>query len=96
MLRRTLSPLVTPRRTEHTSDPMPLPHVGSEVCVIVEGRLHRARVLDVDVSESEIYVELPHLRHSLPFLDSEEGTRWARGWDEETQGALLAAWTLSQ
>ncbi len=66
---------------------------GDEITVMLDGHVRRARVRAVNGK----WVLLNVIGwgaedQMLPLAD--EGTRWAKGWDEETQGALRAAHTL--
>jgi hypothetical protein len=70
-----------------------LPALGETVACMLDGRVRRGRA--TTVSKTSIYIELPDDGGvPLLFFASEEGTKWARGWDGETVGALCAAHAL--
>jgi hypothetical protein len=70
-------------------------HVSPQdkVSVMHEGHVRRARVIVAD-GKWLIYRLIGFDAADLILARDAEGTHWARGWDEETQGALRAADSL--
>lgn len=71
------------------------PAVGAEVSFIEQNEVRRGHVKLADahwVVTSIVGFETGQ----RIFSTAEEGVSWARGWDEETQGALRAAWALRE
>jgi hypothetical protein len=65
------------------------PATGIEITCICDGRAIKGHA--TTVSKRSIYVLGLHDKVPMLFFASEEGTKWARGWDAETAGALQAA-----
>jgi hypothetical protein len=64
------------------------PPTGIEITCVVDGRAVKGHA--TTVTKRSIYVLGLHDKVPMLFFASEEGTKWARGWDAETAGALQA------
>ncbi len=71
------------------------PAVGAEVSIIERGEVRRGHVKLADTQWVVTSIVGFETGQRI-FSAAEEGTAWARGWDEETQGALRAAWALRE
>jgi hypothetical protein len=66
---------------------------GDTLSMMLDGHLRRADVRAVD--EKWVLIRLIGWDgHMLALARADEGTRWLEGCDEETQGALRAAYAL--
>jgi hypothetical protein len=66
---------------------------GDQISVMLDGHVRRAHVRAINGKWVLLHVIGWGAEDQMLALD-DEGTRWAPGWDEETQGALRAANTL--
>lgn len=69
------------------------PVPGDNIACMFGGRPIKGHV--TTVTARMVYVLGLGDTESMLFFAHEEGTKWARGWDPETAGALSAAWALA-